>query len=202
MDGNYINFRKARVGGFNKKDVISYIEKMRNDFYDYKKAVEATVDQLNAKIRELESACEEQKQEIQTPVEEAPVAPQKSNDPLADINEATNQLRMVADELCKNLSDFMSKINYEAQNCEQETAEVEETESVEAYIEEIAENILEETFEKDIQTESDRVSSILNASLNFSFCKDESTESEPICEVRTEAKKSILDSLSSSSFFN
>ena len=160
MEGNYISFRKAKVGGFNKKDVISYIEKMRNDFFDYKVAVESTIDKLNAKVRELEMACENKKEQIKEVIVEVPVAVESSADPLNDINEATSQLKIVADELCKNLSDFMLKMT-----TKEHTAEKPEIfENVSAYIEETAKEIFEEASEiKGVKAESqDKVSKILN----------------------------------------
>lgn len=33
-------FRKAAFGGFNKEDVINYIEKTKNDFFEYKQQSE------------------------------------------------------------------------------------------------------------------------------------------------------------------
>ena len=53
MNKEYTSFRKAAFGGFNRRDVISYIEKMRNESFEYKKQVEETVKSLNEKIREL-----------------------------------------------------------------------------------------------------------------------------------------------------
>lgn len=197
MEGNYISFRKAKVGGFNKKDVISYIEKMRNDFFDYKVAVESTIDKLNAKVRELEMACENKKEQIKEVIVEVPVAVESSADPLNDINEATSQLKIVADELCKNLSDFMLKMT-----TKEHTAEKPEIfENVSAYIEETAKEIFEEASEiKDVKAESqDKVSKILNSSLNFSFSRDDAV----VTKIKAEdikKEKDILDCLGSYSF--
>ena len=200
MEGNYISFRKAKVGGFNKKDVIAYIEKMRNDFFDYKKAVEATIDQLNAKVRELETACEGNNQPAAVACE-ATVEAVKSVDPVTDINEATTQLRMVADELCKNLTDFMSKMNCaENHESEDKNQKPEIFEDVEAYIEETAKEIFEVAQESE-EPKADKVAEILSSSANFSFSKDEEKEEKATDAVEDE-KKSILDTLSSSSFFN
>lgn len=197
MEGNYISFRKAKVGGFNKKDVISYIEKMRNDFFDYKVAVESTIDKLNAKVRELEMACENKKEQIKEVIVEVPVAVESSADPLNDINEATSQLKIVADELCKNLSDFMLKMT-----TKEHTAEKPEIfENVSAYIEETAKEIFEEASEiKDVKAESqDKVSKILNSSLNFSFSRDDDVVTKITAED-IKKEKDILDCLGSYSF--
>ena len=47
---------KTSALGFNRSDVINYIEKTRNDFYDYKIQTQRTIDDLNDKIKELEEA--------------------------------------------------------------------------------------------------------------------------------------------------
>jgi len=206
MEENYISFRKAKVGGFNKKDVISYIEKMRNDFFDYKKAVETTIEQLNAKVRELEAACEGQKEQIREVVVEVPVPAVNNNDPLTDINEATSQLRLVADELCRNLSDFMSKITSGELSAVPVAVKPEIFDDVSAYIEETAKVIFEETSEPVSEEETeelvdetvDKVAEILGSSCGFLFTKDkEDTEAK-----EPEKEKSILDCLNSCSFFN
>ena len=211
MEGNYISFRKTKVGGFNKKDVISYIEKMRNDFFDYKVAVESTIDKLNAKVRELEmacedqmeqvreleAACEDQKEQIREVIVEVPVVTENSADPLNDINEATSQLRIVADELCRNLSDFMLKMSTKENN----SAKPEIFENVSAYIEETAKEIFEEASEcaEAKASAQDKVSEILNSSLNFSFSKENSAPAEVKVE-EPKKEKNILDCLSGRSF--
>ncbi|MBR3815961.1 MAG: hypothetical protein IKJ27_04475 [Clostridia bacterium] len=197
MDCNF-NFRKAKIGGFNKKDVISYIEKMRNDFFDYKTAVESTIDTLNAKINELEALMNEQTvaEEASVNVQPEPSAPV---DPLANINEATSQLKMVADELCRNLSDFMLKIKAAENKKEQTVTDV--FENPEVYIEETAKEIFEEedvTAEVIDQTD-DHVSAILRSSLNFSFDSDSICREEMACTANE--KQSVLEALNKSSFF-
>lgn len=205
MEENYISFRKAKVGGFNKKDVIAYIEKMRNDFFDYKKAVEATIDQLNAKVRELETACQVQSETVKEVIVEVPVAVESNADPLSDINEATSQLRLVADELCRSLSDFMSKISVSEQDVSQTSEKPEIFENVSAYIEETAKEIFEEECEEssdntDEEPVVDKVAEILSSSLNFSFVKNEKTSSVNTKTEEVKNGKSILDCLSSCSF--
>ncbi len=197
MDCNF-NFRKAKIGGFNKKDVISYIEKMRNDFFDYKTAVESTIDTLNAKINELEALMNEQTvaEEASVNVQPEPSAPV---DPLANINEATSQLKMVAEELCRNLSDFMLKIKAAENEKEQTVTDV--FENPEVYIEETAKEIFEEedvTVEAIDQTD-DHVSAILRSSLNFSFDSDSVCREEMVCTANE--KQSVLEALNKSSFF-
>lgn len=107
MDKDFSSFRKAAFGGFNRKDVINYIEKMRNESFEYKKQVEQTVKNLNEKIRELENAglIMQQKQ-----TENAELKESNAFD-CADIGQATKHLKLVADELCKSLGDFMEKLS-------------------------------------------------------------------------------------------
>ena len=201
MEGNYISFRKAKVGGFNKRDVISYIEKMRNDFFDYKVAVESTIDKLNTKVRELELACEDQKEQIREVIVEVPVMAENSTDPLSGINEATSQLKIVADELCRNLSDFMFKISTKERSAEHGPAKPEIFEDVSAYIEETAKEIFEESpVSVKKQPESDdKVSEILKSSMNFCFSKEDTVTSKTKAE-ESEKERDILDCLSSCSF--
>lgn len=195
MDSN-INFRKAKIGGFNKKDVITYIEKMRNDFFDYKTAVESTIDTLNAKINELEALMNEQSSKAVEEAVEVKAEPCAPVDPLTNINEATSQLKMVADELCRNLSDFMMKIRTSETTVEQ-TKEADVFENTEAYIEETAKEIFESEIEEPVSAvKEDRVSSILNSSLNFSFSAPESA-----AQKAEEKKLNVLESFNNSSFF-
>ena len=118
MEKDFRSFRTAAFGGFNKKDVITYIEKVQNEYFEYKKQVEATVDGLNKKIRELENAAglaeraaflaqraaeqEENVQVVEQIVEESPAI---------DIGQATVQLMGVVDGLCKSLGEFMDRLN-------------------------------------------------------------------------------------------
>ncbi len=188
MDNNYISFRKAKVGGFNKKDVISYIEKMRNDFYDYKKAVEATVESLNAKINELEALNNSFNADAEAEESKDTVCEAKSGDPIYDINASAVRLRMVADELCRNLTDFMGTVAVEALACEQTECECAECEGSE-----------DDSEEAVIKT--DKAAEILARSFGFSFQSDAKSD-----KILTEApavkeRKSVLDSLSSSAFF-
>ncbi len=199
MEEKYISFRKAKVGGFNKKDVITYIEKMRNDFFDYKKAVELTIDQLNAKVGELEAACEGTKEVVKEVIVEVPVPVEKDSDPLSDINEATSQLRLVADELCRSLSDFMSKFSEGQTVAAQESAKPEIFDNVSAYIEETAKEIFEEKTEESVEESADIFKKVITTSVNFSFLVDSVRTDEPI-KNEEKNEDTILDCLSSCSF--
>ncbi len=192
MENNFNKFRRSAFGGFNREDVISYIEKMKNEFFDYKKEVELTVEQLNSKIRELEAAYEA----VSVPSVCADEAAEEEThtNPVSDINEATRKLRSVADELCRNLSDFMVKVtenNAVAENTEiiEQDVPVEETAETEA--------------EAETETETeDKVSSILKAVNAFSSTV--SVEDEAVTGIIEEKKekKNILDILGGASFLN
>lgn len=107
-------FRTTVFGGFNKDDVIDYIEKTKNEFYSYRKQVEETIAALNKKIRDLESIG------LQMPIEEEPQkfeihdTSSKASDQImssvTEINEATELLRKTADLLCTSLGDFIEQI--------------------------------------------------------------------------------------------
>ncbi len=132
-------FRKNVFGGFNKDDVIDYIENMKNEFFEYRSQVEQTVKELNKKVASLESdvrtanqklaeanrkaaeaienseaatAAAEKAAEEKLAKEKAALTADKSeNDPLDEINLATDRLRRVADEICDNLSSFIERIS-------------------------------------------------------------------------------------------
>lgn len=57
MDSQY-KF-KSSFAGFKREDVIHYIEKISNDFFDYRKESEATVKELQQRIEMLENRINE-----------------------------------------------------------------------------------------------------------------------------------------------
>lgn len=102
-------FRKSRFGGFNKDDVIDYIEKMKNDFFEYKSDVEKTLSLLRKRVDELEKENEKLLADLANNRET-----EKAFDeayPIDGIHEATDHLKMVADEICDNLIEFLDKLN-------------------------------------------------------------------------------------------
>ena len=108
MAKEFGSFRKATFG-FNRKDVIAYIEKMRNESYEYKKQVEDTVNSLNEKIRELENAARLMDKVV--PAESSDTESGITAESCEDIGLATKHLKSVADELCRSLGDFMDKLS-------------------------------------------------------------------------------------------
>lgn len=120
MDHSNRLFRKAVFGGFNKDDVIDYIESMKNEFFEYRKQVETTINELNQKISELESAgADVEKAEPSASQEEvaggfAPVGTDFTDNvnlSVGEINEATEHLKKTADKLCESLTEFMDRIS-------------------------------------------------------------------------------------------
>lgn len=103
-------FRKATFGGFNRKDVIDYIEKIKNESFEYKKQVEETVNSLNEKMRELENAARFVNNGI-TENTSGIISQRYAKENFSDIGQATRELKAVADELCRSLGDFVDLLN-------------------------------------------------------------------------------------------
>ena len=93
-------FRKAAFGGFNKEDVMQYIENMKNEFFDYKAQVEETIRTLNEKLESAEPSAE--KRQTEAPADTA-----------TSINEAAAHLKQVADELCDKMNRLLGRIQPE-----------------------------------------------------------------------------------------
>ena len=110
MDKEFSTFRKSAFGGFNRKDVINYIEKMKNESFEYKKQVEKTVDSLNEKIRELENAAKLMEENAALN-QSAESEKEQTGEYFCEIGQATEHLKTVADELCKSLGEFMDKLS-------------------------------------------------------------------------------------------
>lgn len=229
MENNYNRFRRAAIGGFNRQDVIEYIEKMKNEFFDYKKEVEKTVSQLNEKISELEKLSQAKETDFAENTETVQdVSSDGESDAVSDINEATLKLRMVADELCKSLSDFMERVSENAVSVviekvkdEAEEIHVEETdkqtdsdfaeesseETVEQVIEEIMEELKQEEGEGKVSTseeisKEDKVSSILKSTVSFCFTDEKTEDTYHESAEQENEKRNILDILDAASFIS
>ena len=96
-------FRKAKFGGFNKEDVMQYIETMKKDFFDYKAQVEETIHELNDRLASFEGTGD-------ASAEKAAVF---ADGNALSINEATEHLKQVADELCDKMSRLIGRIRDE-----------------------------------------------------------------------------------------
>lgn len=214
-----MKLRKTTFGGFNKQDVISYIEKVKNEAYEEKSRLQKQVKELTDKIGDLEaqvSAFDAEKDKLVKRIGELSVNGEGKNETVEEINEATNHLKNVADELCQSLRDFMERIS---ENCcsviiedgEGEAEEefdgakfmaeleaeiyaklgVEEAEKPEAEAEEKE----EETASEPAQIKDDKVSSILSSVSAFASDEDCREEKEAVKENDTTVS-GILGSLS------
>lgn len=96
-------FRKAKFGGFNKEDVMQYIETMKKEFFDYKAQVEETIRELNERLAAFEG----------TDAADAGKAAAFADGNALSINEATAHLKEVADELCDKMSRLIGRIQDE-----------------------------------------------------------------------------------------
>ncbi len=216
-----MRLRKSTFGGFNKQDVIAYIEKVKNEAYEEKNRLEKQVKDLKEKIGELESqvsSFETEKDKLVKRIGELSVSGEGKNETVEEINEATNHLKTVADELCESLRDFMQRISENCcsvviEGCE---AEAEEEFDGEKFIAELEAEIyaklgVEEADKTDEDEESaeeesvqepaeeeknDKVSSILSAVSAFSSCEEVKEEKEKA----SAADSTVSDILGSLSF--
>ena len=193
MDKQLGIFRTVAFGGFNKKDVIDYIEKVRNDYYKYKSEVDETVKALSEKISEFENAAKLSQQD--EPLQEVTVDVQ-DNVKADDIDSSAKHLKSVADELCKSLSDFMDKL-IEREHCCQE-----------CFSEEMKnENAVQEviSFEKveNADEDLDILDKLFPKGATFIFDASEKTaavEEKPQNEKKKNESDSVLSVLDSVSF--
>ncbi len=109
MEKELGTFRKTAFGGFNRRDVIDYIEKMKNETFEYKMQVEETVRSLNDKINELENVARQlQKGDFNRDF--SMNAGSLDSFSLGDIKTSTKHLKAVADELCRSLGSFIERL--------------------------------------------------------------------------------------------
>ena len=212
-----MKLRKTTFGGFNKQDVIAYIEKVKNEAYEEKSRLQKQVKELTDKIGELESQVSsfgEEKDKLVKKIGELSVSGDGKNETVEEINEATNHLKNVADELCQSLRDFMERIS---ENCcsviiedgagekEEEfdgakfmaelEAEIYAKLGVEESDKEEAEAVAEEIAQPEaVKAEDDKVSSILSSVSSFVSVE------EIRSETKIEADTTVSDILGSLSF--
>ncbi len=214
-----MKLRKTTFGGFNKQDVIAYIEKVKNEAYEEKNRLQKQIKELTDKIGELEaqvSAFDEEKDKLVKKIGELSVSGEGKNETVEEINEATNHLKNVADELCQSLRDFMERIS---ENCcsviiEDGAGETEEEFDGAKFMAELEAEIYaklgvevaekEEEYEaaeeasqpESLQIEDDKVSSILSSVSSFASAEESKEEKE----VNTETDTTVSDILGSLSF--
>lgn len=107
---NFSNvFRKTPFGGFNREDVVNYIEKIKNDFFEYKNNAQKTIDELTDKIRELEKKVQESINE-RTDNSEKECAQIDVSSSVNKINEAACHLQQTAEKICDDIGVFLDKV--------------------------------------------------------------------------------------------
>ncbi len=214
-----MKLRKTTFGGFNKQDVIAYIEKVKNEAYEEKSRLQKQVKELTDKISELEgqvSAFGEEKDKLVKKIGELSVSGEGKNETVEEINEATNHLKNVADELCQSLRDFMERIS---ENCcsviiEDGAGETEEEFDGAKFMAELEAEIYaklgveeaektEESEESEVISQAapvapddDKVSSILSSVSSFAATEESREEKE----VNMETDTTVSDILGSLSF--
>ncbi|MGN0447147.1 MAG: hypothetical protein ACI4GC_01225 [Acutalibacteraceae bacterium] len=193
MDKQLGIFRTVAFGGFNKKDVIDYIEKIRNDYYKYKSEVDETVKALSEKISEFENAAKLSQQD--EPSQEVAVDVQ-DNVKADDIDSSAKHLKSVADELCKSLSDFMDKLIEREHYCQVNLSE-------EAQIENAEQEALSFEDREAADVELSVFDKLFPKGASFIFDASEKTaavEEKPQNEKKKNESDSVLSVLDSVSF--
>ncbi len=223
MENNLSRLRKKAFGGFNRQDVVSYIERVKNESYTEKLRLENKIRELNLKIEELEQESvktAKEKEELarmaQELNEQILSKIDESEDPVSEINQATNHLKSVADELCSSLRDFIDRISENSYSVvleqkdeekdfdgEKFMAELEaelysklgfdEKNGVTQAAEEAAEETVEEAAEEICTQAEDKVSAILSFASGFTSDKAETPE-------ETKASSAVSDILGTLSF--
>ena len=167
-------FRKTFFGGFNREDVIGYITKLKNEFYDYKKNSEQIINNLNQKITSLnvllEKAASVSKEDED--VQESPVSDNEIVSlSIHEITKAAADLKSVAELICGNFDSFFekfdSKIQIQASNIEEASKEIDSDKtSTPSFFDDILLNIESKTEKADLAQTPPHVSQF-NDLLNF-----------------------------------
>ncbi len=105
MDINYYVFRKTSFGGFNRKDVIDYIESIKNEYADYKSKAEKEISELRARIEELESGAYQKEAIAEETFQETEATEEtceEIQEPEAQQEQEQQPQHSVIDSLCLN----------------------------------------------------------------------------------------------------
>lgn len=220
MNGSDRLFRKAAFGGFNKDDVIDYVENMKNEFFEYRSQVENTIKTLNEKVAKLEEEAKNANKKAAEAIEKSvslkaavlkaeqelaekeaeEQQKQDENDPLSEISLATVQLRRATDELCSNLSSFMDRIAESSFAVTIAQPLPEEEEKSESFVKTVPEKEApvkaEEDFTVPDKNDSDAILAFIE---NILKTETSDAASSKVQEVKNE--KSVLDDLLPESLF-
>ena len=184
---NVTKLFKTSAFGFNRSDVINYIEKTRNDFYDYKVQTERTISDLNDKIKELEEALAAKDN---TASDDKITDGIDFSSSVSQINEAAYHLRETADKICDDIGDFLDKIL---------SSDKEIINSVDNEVSN-EEKITSETNNCTDENDSDGFMSQFSQIINNAFVEKEASDTT---ETKNKsASSSILDGLLGSSVFS
>ena len=212
-------FRNAVFGGFNKDDVIDYIENMKNEFFEYRSQVEQTIKELNEKVAALReeavaakkeafeavaaskaaiAAAEEKAAEAE--VRSAEMAAKADPDAVEEINSAADKLRRVADELCDSLTGFLDRIaeSSVAVTIEQPQSTQPVAVSAEAQTEDSQKEQPKDGLTLTREKEADILSFIDNILKNASQTEESSVKAEK----KKKEEPSLLDSLLPDNLFS
>lgn len=199
---NVTKLFKTSAFGFNRSDVINYIEKTRNDFYDYRIQSERTISDLNEKIKELEEALASKNSLL---ADSQPSDNIDFSSSVSQINEAADHLRETADKICDDIGDFLDKIlstDKEIITNENLINEIStECSEVKESIDE--NNRLTDSFEENSDTsqnEADGFMSQFSQIINNAFAEKREAEASE-CNDKKDSD-SILDGLLGSSVFS
>lgn len=104
MEKEQRRFRRQAFGGFNKEDVMDYIENMKREFAEYKQQVEDTMEALHEQIPGAGEASEGASSF------EDPAFADGAFPSVGSIAAATERLKEVGDFLCENLNALIDRL--------------------------------------------------------------------------------------------
>ena len=110
MENSTRLFRKAAFGGFNRDDVMAYIEEQKRTFADYKAEVEETISDLKEKLALLESA-------------QPGISADAAQNSVSDLSETTDRLKAVADALSCSLDRLIDRFSFGTEPKDDEPAD-------------------------------------------------------------------------------
>ena len=123
MDGE-ITFRRAAVGGFNRSDVLNYINNVAADNADLQKANEA-LDAANAEINRLNSELENKNSEIAQLKQQ--IAVMESSTQAPELDAKSFEYNQTADKLMREsmayADRYVESANLVAENIRKDTLE-------------------------------------------------------------------------------
>lgn len=105
-----IGFKTVPFGGFDKVQVIDYIEKLRNDFHRERESMLAEQEELRKQIAALEERLEgkEPVKRVFDPEQAALLSGITSKEnAVSEINAAAERLKNIGDEVCQSIKEIL-----------------------------------------------------------------------------------------------